>query len=143
MPGKYDPAYSAKRYREIIRPQRGHVPGGQGLRYLLDKNERGALLILKRIDRHIDLVADLFTRTQDEVNHMDKIEITQLPNGWFTAPGMKSYRSLGALAEAIPPERWEALAAAFIAMSGKSVHSSNCATSIAPAYRPAPCDCNA
>lgn len=58
MPSKYDPVAAAKKYREIIRPRKGHLPGGQGPRQLLDANERGSLLILKRIDDHIAKVDD-------------------------------------------------------------------------------------
>lgn len=39
------------------------------------------------------------------------------------------------------PERWEELADAYKAQSGKPFHWSDCATSIAPAMEPGPCDC--
>ena len=54
----YDPVYAAKRYKEVIRPRNGHVPGGQGRRYLLDRDEHRAITVLKRIDAHIRLVDD-------------------------------------------------------------------------------------
>ncbi len=57
VPKPYDPVYEAKRYREVTRPRKGHLAGGQGgRRCLLDKAERGALLILSRIDKHIEAV---------------------------------------------------------------------------------------
>lgn len=55
----YDPVAAAKKYREVIRPKKGHRPNHQGCRpgmTPLTKDEKGALLILKRIDRHIFLV---------------------------------------------------------------------------------------
>lgn len=38
---------------------------------------------------------------------------------------------------------YEAMAARYIAESGKTRHTSSCATSRAPAYKPGPCDCDA
>lgn len=39
-------------------------------------------------------------------------------------------------------EDYELMAERLIRESGKKVHSSTCATSIAPAEKPGPCDCN-
>lgn len=36
----------------------------------------------------------------------------------------------------------EELADAYIELSGKKVHSNTCATSLAPAEHPGPCDCD-
>ena len=44
--------------------------------------------------------------------------------------------------EPLPAHYREVLASGFIRNSGKELHASNCATSIAPAMMPGPCDCD-
>lgn len=66
----YNPEKAAKKYREVIRPKKGHVAGGQGVKrgtIPMTKDERGSLLILQRIDRHIWLTDA--RRILDKVKH--------------------------------------------------------------------------
>ena len=62
---------------------------------------------------------------------IDRGELVEDAKGWFSPPE-----------EHLPENYREILAVGFIAISGKTIHASNCATSRAPAMMPGPCDCD-
>lgn len=69
-------------------------------------------------------------------NYLNHI-ISSLWEGW------QAHAALSAAEQVVAPELdREELAQFYIWKSGKQAHSSDCATSCAPAMRPGPCDCN-